>query len=137
MADFLTAYNAIVKKWEGNYDTDPDDSGNWSSGVVNKGYITGTKCGLTAQDFKKVYGYVPSAKEMQELSQPQILKIYKTIYWAFVKGDEIVNQDLANQVFDIAVNQGEGASLKFAKEAVGETTSATFDEFLVKKLNGE
>jgi len=137
MADFITAYNATVKKWEGNYDTDPNDSGNWSTGVVNEGYITGTKCGLTAQDFKKVYGHTPTAEEMQNLTQNQILNMYQSIYWAYMHGSEINNQDLANQLFDIAVNEGEGAALKLAKETVNEPGEMSFDELLVQKLNGQ
>lgn len=137
MADFIIAYNATVKKWEGDYDTDPNDKGNWSSGVINVGVITGTKCGLTAMDYKKVYGVTPTPEQMQGLTAEQILNIYQVTYWNYVHGDEIVNQPLANQLFDIAVNLGEGDALRFAKQITNQTNNGLFDELTVQKLNGQ
>lgn len=139
MADFYSAYQNTVAKWEGNYDTDPNDSGNWSSGEHGVGYITGTKCGLTAQDFRKVYGRLPSADEMKNLNQQQIDFMYSFIYWAAVRGNDIKNQPLANELFDTAVNQGIGDAIRYAKTITnqfykGETV---MDDITLNKLNGD
>ena len=136
MADFITAYNQTVKKWEGNYDTDPSDSGNWSTGVCNQGYITGTKCGLRAADFKMAYGHTPTAVEMQNLTTDQILYIYNHRYWSYVRGVDINNQAVANQLFDTAVNEGESMALRFAKQITNDTSESDFTDTLIQKLNG-
>ena len=46
-----------------------------------------------------------------------VMKFYVDNFWNPIKGDTIGDQDLANQVFDMAVNAGVGTALKLLKES--------------------
>jgi lysozyme family protein len=43
---------------------------------------------------------------------------FRTHFWNPVKGDEITNQHIANKVFDTAVNQGIGSSIRYLQESL-------------------
>ena len=95
MADFDTAYRLTVAA-EGGYSNDPDDKGGE------------TKYGIS----KRAYPYL----NIKSLTEAQAKAIYKRDYWDACSCDEIKSQDLANSIFDMAVNMGVGA----VKKAFGE-----------------
>lgn len=49
---------------------------------------------------------------IEKLDEEGAKKIYKTDYWDKVKGDEIVNQAVAEDLFDTAVNMGVKGAVK-------------------------
>lgn len=110
MADFKIAFG-ITNKNEGGYVNDPADHGGE------------TYCGISRVNFPhwSGWGIIDNCKTMNHF--PEILKasdllpkliedFYKTNFWNPINGDNIPNQDLANQVYDASVNMGVHQALK-------------------------
>jgi len=101
MADFNTAYN-IVRKIEGGYQNNANDSGNYCDGE-----LIGTNRGIAAETFADslLGGRCPTVNEMKALTSDQAKAVYKQDFWNPLRGDEIENQNTANMLFDMYVNQ--------------------------------
>jgi lysozyme family protein len=52
-----------------------------------------------------------------ELLSNSVVMFYKREFWNPIGGDQIESQDLANQVFDMAVNAGVGRALQLLKQS--------------------
>jgi lysozyme family protein len=121
MADFN---QAIIKtlKWEGGETT--DTGGYTKYGISQKAYPNLDIKNLTIQDAKK---------------------IYKSDYWDRLKGDQIINQNLASVLFDYAVNAGTGQAAKDLQRIVNNLgTNISIDGSVgpqtlaaINKLNGD
>ncbi|HEU5137493.1 MAG TPA: glycosyl hydrolase 108 family protein [Steroidobacteraceae bacterium] len=85
-------------RFEGGFVNDPADPG----GATNKG--------ITIATFQRyapaVLGVAPSLDNLRALSDAQAFSIYKVGYWDPLHADEIVDQPLAEIVFDFHVNAG-------------------------------
>lgn len=101
MANFDKFFPELLKH-EGGFVDHPDDPG----GATNKG-VTMKTFKLYAQ---KLLGVEPTLENLKNLTDEQAGKIYKTMYWDRIKGDDIEFQELANIVFDFYVNAGANAS---------------------------
>mgnify|MGYP006921402083 CR=1 FL=1 len=113
MAKFLIAHQ-ITEQTEGGYVNDPDDNGGE------------TYAGISRKFFPKWAGWslVDSHKPLKTNQKikdgaltEQIHHFYKENFWDKIGGDQMADQDLANQVYDMAVNSGVGSALKLLKEA--------------------
>lgn len=111
MADFLTAYK-ITAKNEGGYVDDLNDAGGE------------TYCGITRKNFPHWTGWTEVDQHKPIKSGTIIPEIdllvedfYRNNFWNPVNGNTITDQDLANQVYDMAVNAGVGEALKLMNAA--------------------
>lgn len=81
-------------KWEGigddSYTNDPDDPG----GPTRYGII---------ESEARIAGY---SGDMKDFSLEMALQIYKRKYWDLLCLDKILDQEIADQIFQAAVNQG-------------------------------
>jgi len=100
MANFDKAI-PIILRHEGGYVNDPDDPGGE------------TNMGITKRDFPQL--------DIANLTAEQAKGIYKEKYWDAVKGNQISNQKVANQIFDFGVNAGTKRSIRKAQEVLKET----------------
>jgi lysozyme family protein len=98
-------------RFEGGFVNDPADPG----GATNKG--------ITIATFQRyataVLGIVPSLENLRALSDAQALRIYKVGYWDPLRADEIVDQLLAEILFDFHVNAG-AAAVRVLQGALNE-----------------
>lgn len=117
-ADFNEAQNK-VRRAEGGYSNDPRDRGNFTSGKLGVGTLIGTNWGISAPVLKAYMGKEPSVSDMKNLPYATAVKIYKSQYWAPIKGDQIKSQKVADMVYDAAVNSGPSAAQKFVKDSLG------------------
>ena len=85
MADFNKSIEIILKH-EGGYVNDPDDPGGE------------TNMGITKRDYPHL--------DIVNLTIEQAKEIYREKYWNTIKGNDIVDQNVANQIFDFGVNAG-------------------------------
>ena len=99
MADFSTAYR-IILHIEGGYQANTADNGNYACGV-----LVGTNYGISAPTLQDSLGHCPSVDEMQNLEESVAMGIYKERFWDKISADEITNQNTANMLFDMEVNQ--------------------------------
>lgn len=103
MADFNKFLPTLLRN-EGGWVDDPADPG----GATNKG--------VTFAVFKEhanMLKITPTIDSLKRLTDEQAGKIYKTLYWDNIRGDEIPFQPLANIMFDFHVNAGAHAITLF------------------------
>lgn len=60
---------------------------------------------------------------------------YKKNYWDILKGDQLVNQSIANQLYDISVNKGASVAIRFMGKAVGVDGLKTATKQIIQKIN--
>ncbi len=94
---------------EGGYSTDPKDPGNWTGGSPGRGELKGTKCGISA----KAYPHL----DIKNLTPENIKGIYYVDYWKALSLDEVPDQEVAKEIFDSAVNCGNGNAVKFVQRS--------------------
>lgn len=114
MADFNKYFPTLLKH-EGGWTDDPADRG----GQTNLGITLGTFKN-TAQ---RILGVEPTVENLKNLTKEQAAKIYKAEYWDKVKGDDIEPQELANIMFDFAVNSGTGTAAKYLQRVLNDLGS--------------
>ncbi len=110
-ADFNTYFPTLLKH-EGGWVDNPADRG----GKTNMG-ITFRTFQRTAQ---KILGIKPTVKNLKNLTKEQAAKIYRAEYWNKIKGDDIPQQELANIMFDFAVNSGPTTAAKYLQMVLKE-----------------
>lgn len=102
----------ITLQFEGGYVNNPNDPG----GETNYGITIGTA---------RAYGYEGS---MYDLPMDIVTHIYKVGYWNSLSLDDLNSQDLANNIFDTAVNMGTGTSARMLQNSINKQGQAQLDE---------
>lgn len=110
MADFNKIIGEILKS-EGGYVNNKNDAG----GETNFGI---TKAVAVAN------GYSGS---MKDLSLDFAKKIYKNEYWDKLKLDQVRNQEVAEILFDVAVNAGVGRAAEFMQKMINYMTKSNIE----------
>jgi lysozyme family protein len=64
-----------------------------------------------------------------------VRNFYKVEFWDRVRGDEIANQTVAENIFNFSVNTGMGVAVKLAQLIVGATPDGAVGENTLKKFN--
>lgn len=99
---------------EGGWSDDPKDPGNWTTGIIGKGQLRGTKYGIAAN----TYGHL----DIANLTLAEAKSIYKRDYWDIWQFDGLTGalpDALHFELFDAAVNMGAGNARRFLQRAVG------------------
>lgn len=131
MADFLKAYK-ITNKFEGGWNHVKGDRGGE------------TYCGIARNFFPKWEGWkiVDSKKPLKhnaiikdETLNDLVHLFYKAEFWDKIKGDSIISQLKANQLYDMAVNAGVSNAIKLSQKTLGITESGKMDKITLEKLN--
>jgi len=97
---------------EGGLTYDPQDRGNWTTGVVGKGILKGTKYGISAAAYPQL--------DIAALTVEDAVDIYYKDYWLLVEGP-LLPVEIAELVFDSAVNSGVFQTKKWLQAALGVT----------------
>lgn len=119
MANFKIAFRKTCK-WEGEYANDPDDTGGETyKGISRKHHPTwnGWKI-IDKLKQEHPRGFKTKLKDNSEL-QAMVDDFYKRNYWNHLHLDDLANQELANQVFDTAVNCGIKTAVKIIQKVLG------------------
>lgn len=137
---------------EGGYSNDPKDPGNWTSGVIGKGELKGTKYGIAANSYGSL--------DIYHLTLEDAKQIYRRDYWSRWINLDGLSQELPDslifELFDASVNAGVGNATRFLQRAlhvasdglIGKVTIAALENaltnngvarleqwFLAEKLN--
>lgn len=129
MANYNQAIEIILKN-EGGYQEHPNDKGNYNS----KGLLVGTNHGISAPTLERWKGRTITQIEMKQLSLREAKEIYKKYYWLPIWGENILDQDNAEIIFDHSVNAGVGsASILVQKTLNGIGSFLVLDGAIGKK----
>ncbi len=104
LADRFAACLPFVLKAEGGFVNNPQDPG----GATNQG--------ITLATFRHYTDLNASVDDLKAVTPETVARIYRTGYWAAVKGDQLqAGVDL--MLFDMAVNSGPAQSVKLLQRA--------------------
>jgi lysozyme family protein len=160
MADFIKAYKITILGNEGGYNPGIGEKETYMG--IDRG-ANPTWSGWAVIDAVKQNNPGLSIAKMNLLLsqnialQSNIEKFYKANYWDTVNLDNVKDQQLANNLFDCSVNQGEGLARKFMQIAcnyviaalkvpvkplvldkiIGKLTLAVFNSLPAASLNTE
>lgn len=133
MADYNQAFQLVIAN-EGGYVNDPDDPGGETyKGVARKIYSKWE--GWTKIDMLKRQQGFPANLDRDVDLQQDIVDFYRLNYWDRIKGDDILNQDIANSVFDFAVNAGVSTSASLAQMVVDSPADGVIGPKTIEGIN--
>jgi lysozyme family protein len=133
MADFHTALTPTLKA-EGGYVNDPQDNGGE------------TYRGISRKNFPKWNGwaFVDTHKPLhtgQLIADGNIDSLvdafYRSNFWNPIMGDDIINQDVANDLFDSSVNMGVHQAVILSQRSLGIPETGKMDSSTLNILNSQ
>ena len=140
MADFKKAFDLMIVH-EGGYVNDPDDPGGETyKGVARK--MHPNWLGWTIIDLlKKQKGFpdnlhFPNELEIMKELNYEVGTFYYSQFWLKIKGESILDQAVAESIFDFAVNAGIATSVHLAQTVVKVTPDGTIGPKTVAAING-
>lgn len=104
-SNFPTALSEVLRD-EGGFVDHPKDPG----GATNKG--------ITIATYRKWIDKDGTAEDLKRITDSQVQKIYRSVYWNAVKGDELPS-GVDYAVFDFAVNSGPVRAAKYLQAVLG------------------
>lgn len=113
---FERAFEYVVGR-EGEFDDDPEDRGNWTSGQIGVGELKGTKYGISAMSYPEL--------DIKNLTLDQAKAIYWHDYWQRIMADTMP-AGIGLAMFDCAVNQGVHRVIPCLQRAVGVAPDGKF-----------
>lgn len=111
---------------EGKFTNDRQDRGNWTTGVIGKGQLNGTKYGISAMTYPDL--------DIKSLSLEQAKNIYKRDWWDKINADQI-DSALVFQVWDFAINAGMGTAIRKLQLAVGVLDDGIIGNLTIQAIN--
>lgn len=133
MTDFTKALQLVLAH-EGGYGNDPDDPGGETyKGVARK--IHSKWDGWIKIDLMKRQPGFPASLDKDAELQQDVEDFYRINFWNKISGDKINDQQLAESIFDFAVNAGVGTSVSLAQMVLGIETDGVVGQETLKSLN--
>jgi len=133
MAEFKTAFDKTIVT-EGGYVNDPDDPGGETyKGVARK--IHSKWPGWTIIDMLKRASGFPAILDTNAELQSEIVSFYEVNFWDKLNADQIESQDVAESIFDFAVNAGIATSATLAQMVVGVKPDGIIGSDSIKAIN--
>lgn len=107
--NFDIAFEKVIGH-EGGFTDDRRDRGNWTTGVIGKGELKGTKYGVSAMTYPHL--------DIRNLTLAQAKAIYLQDFWIKAACDELPS-GLDYMVFDMAINHGVAGAGRIVQTALG------------------
>ncbi len=107
--NFDKAFELVIGH-EGGFTDDRRDRGNWTTGVIGKGQLKGTKYGVSAMSYPSL--------DIKNLTLDQAKAIYKRDFWDAAKCDQLP-PGLDYLLFDSAINHGVAGAVRILQRALG------------------
>lgn len=133
MAEFINAFRKTIDR-EGGYVNDPDDPGGETyKGVARKMHSKWP--GWSTIDLLKRQPGFPHSLEKEAELREQIGTFYLDMFWNRIQADDIDQQEVAESIFDFAVNAGVGTSVALAQMIVGAKPDGVMGPETLQKIN--
>lgn len=119
-------------KAEGGFQKDATDNANYVNSV-----LIGTNRGISAQGYYGFYKKVPTVNDIKNLTVEQAKQIFKGNYWDKVCGDFIVNQSVAELMFQFVIGSGSSqiSDIKDIANKVGGKSILILNDLPITKLD--
>ena len=128
MAQFLKAWE-ITRRNEGGYVNDPSDNGGETyRGISRKNFPVWDGWSIIDNAHLK-HGDICLTAE------PNVIAFYTHNFWNPILGDEIINQDAANELFDNSVNMGLHEAIVLTQRALNIPETGHMDTSTLNILN--
>lgn len=124
MADFEKAYEKTLAK-EGGYVLH----------AVAKDRGGQTYAGISRRAHPRWPGWIVIDRG-QEPEADLVRHFYRLNYWQPIRGDDIARQEIADSLFDFAVNAGIKTAVKLAQIVVGTTPDGVIGPKTLQAING-
>ena len=130
---FDQAFSELVNI-EGKFTDDPDDAGNWTTGIIGQGELRGTKYGISAASYPHL--------DIKSITLDEAKAIYRRDYWDIWANFRGLSYPFPltflKELFDAGVNAGVGNAKRFLQRAInvvddgsiGNTTIGELDKAL-------
>lgn len=122
---FDEAFDRLIGH-EGNFTDDRRDRGNWTSGVIGRGQLKGTKYGISAMTYPHL--------DIKNLTLDQAKSIYKQDWWDRLDADHI-DSAIVFQVWDFAINAGMSTAKRKLQSAVGVADDGIIGPITLSAVN--
>lgn len=133
MAQFIISFRKLDKH-EGEYGNDPDDPGGETyRGIARK--MNGKWDGWAIIDSLKRQSGFPANLSLNVELRECVGTFYLANFWNKIDGDDIQNQDVADSIFDFAVNAGVGTSIQLAQKVVKTNPDGSIGPNTLKAIN--
>lgn len=113
MADFLIAHKKLSIN-EGGYANDPKDKGGETWKGIARNFHSDWEGWKIIDEYKRKQGFPGNLKKDKRLPDME-LTFYKKRFWNVIRGDEISSQEIANMIYDDAVNTNCPPAIKKAQ----------------------
>ena len=137
MANFQTAFS-ITMGHEGGYANNQADAGGETYKGIARNFNPDWSGWRLIDAAKKQIGVLSNIDAVLAKNaelQADVLAIYKLDYWDVNRLDAIINQDIANRLFDIGVNSGVGTAAKTLQEALNLTNRNCKKPYWITQVN--
>jgi len=121
---FEQAFERLIGH-EGKFTDDKNDRGNWTTGIIGKGILKGTKYGISAMTYPDL--------DIKNLSLDQAKEIYKRDWWDKLNADNL-DPAIVFQVWDFAINAGMGTAKRKLQKSVGMAEDGIIGPLTLKAI---
>lgn len=118
MANFTEAYN-LTSAHEGGYVDDPTDRGGETYRGISRVHHPSWS-GWEKIDACKGKSAFPAMLDADSALQRSVKSFYKRKYWDRFLGDQIPDQQVANELYDTGVNMGVRRAVRFLQNALNQ-----------------
>lgn len=133
MADFTQAFQLMITH-EGGYVNDPDDPGGETyKGVARK--IFSKWSGWQNVDMLRRQPGFPANLDKDPELQEAVSDFYRINFWDKIKGDDILDQDVAESIFDFGVNAGVSTTASLAQLVIKAETDGVIGPESIATIN--
>lgn len=129
MANFELAYKTTLEN-EGGYVNDPNDSGGETYKGISRNNWSKWE-GWTKIDIAKTKPGFPNNLNIES----DVFEFYQVNFWNRLRADQIENQQIAESIFDFAVNAGIGTAVSLAQMVVGAKSDGVIGPITIEAIN--
>lgn len=112
----MEAYNITMGN-EGGYSNDPVDAGGETICGISRRFFPNWEGWKIVDQVKSLNGNIDDL--LKDVSFKMVVaKFYKATFWNIFLGDEIKDQNIANELFDTGVNMGVKTAVTFLQQSL-------------------
>jgi lysozyme family protein len=135
MAEFKIAFDK-TSKFEGGYANNPNDKGGETYlGIARNFFPKWEGWSIIDKEDKRDIKKLNDKLSKDVTLQAKVGNFYKVNFWDPIRGDEITDQDVANNIYDFGVNSGVSRTIKYMQTVLKVTVDGMFGPVTLNKLN--